>query len=616
MKKLIFISLLIGMALSVFADITSTTYGGNWMNASTWIGGVIPGPNSNVVIQGNVYVNTTNECLNLTVNPSGAITNPYNEIGQVTVYGNCTNYGQITDGGPMGEVRLVVLGNIISTNTITCEYVYFAGEVEHTFANSGTFNPAHFLNMSAANVTFLSDLTLTGTHVCLPHLNLNGGLQSHITLNGGFMENTNIHGGNGASLNLTGGAYMYGITADEILLQGTVLVSGPVTIGNLYNYGNIHNRSDADYNLTVTGRLENHGTIGNNPAGHYLYLYLNGDIYNYQTINPQFLGLGSDTMHDIMQISGASPISAPTIESYGDYRMLSNLSFANSNIAWNSHNLAINYNGSGFMLSMNGGSLVGAYIDGTTGSTLNLSNGAWLAGITADTIVFNGTVLVADGVELGSLTNNSTLRSTSDNPHTITVWERLANYGTIANATSGNVLHVNLWGDLVNIGQITNYQFTLYGNDDQSVLKGSGSNIVCMGGFRIYSNLGYTEWYFNGQPTDGQHNDIRSVDPSLFGVWNPYYYGMYGRNIIFGSASGTINPPQSVTADLIGNNVRLQWAQVPQAIYYTLWTASSPDGDFIAQPIKVFDYDTGDGMVQHDVIPSEANQFFRVTAGK
>lgn len=604
MKKLLIVTLFCLLAVALLADIMSTTYGGNWMNASTWIGGVVPNLNSNVIIQGPVYVNTTNECLNLTVLGGGTITNPYNEIGQVTVYANCTNYGQIVDGGPMGEVRLVVLGNILTTNTITCEYVYYAGDTDHTFANVGTFNPTHFLNMAYANVILLSDLSLTSTHVYLPHLSLNGG----------FMEHTNIHGGNGATLNLTNGAYMYNITADELMLQGTVLISGPVSIGNLYNYGSIYNRNDADYSLTITGRLDNHGSIGNNPAGHYLNLDLDGDIYNYQTINPQYLTLGSDNLHDLWQSTSATALSAPIINCNGDYRMLSNFSIAGSNIAWNSHNLMMHNNGSGFMLGISGGNLVGANIDGSTGSTLNLSNNAWLSGIYADQLVFNGTVLVGDGVEIFQLTNNGTLRSMSDYPHTMTVFDRLANYGSIANATSGNFLHVNLWGDLTNYGQISNYQFTLYGSDDQSVFRGNGSSISCNGGFRIYSNLGYTEWFFNGQPTDGVYSDFRNVDPSLSGVWNPYYYGMYGRNIVFGSASGTINPPQMVNASLIGSNVRLQWTQVPQAIYYTVWEASSPDGTYTALPMKAFDYNLGDGIVEYEVMPVENRMFFRVTA--
>lgn len=238
---------------------------------------------------------------------------------------------------------------------------------------------------------------------------------------------------------------MYNITADELVFDGTVLISGPVSIGTLHNNGIIYNRSDANYSFIVSERLNNHGTIANNPAGNYLNLDLYGDLYNYNTLNLQYLALGSSTPAVLWQGSSATPLSAPIITLNGDYQMLSNLSFAGSEIAFNSHNLMMHNSGSGFMLSISGGNMVGVNIDGSTGSTLNLSNGAWLSGIYADQLVFNGTVLVGDGVEINQLTNNSTLRSRSDYPHTITVFERLANYGTIANATSNGVfLYVNL----------------------------------------------------------------------------------------------------------------------------------------------------------------------------
>ena len=292
MRKPILLAIFCLAAIALMADYYSTTAGGNWTLTSTWLGGVVPPEGANVVIQGPVYVNTTNPCHNLTVTANGRITNPGNDVGQVTVYGNLTNNGQIVDSGASGETRIVVLGNITNNLTLTCEYVYFAGDANHSFWNYGTFNPAYFLNQDYAQVTLLTDLSLAGTRVQLPHLNLNSSVASHLTLSGGWLVYTNIHGGNGASLHLSNGAYLSEVTADEIVLFGTVLVSGAVNFQNLINYSNLYNRSDFDNSLYVYQRLENRGTIGSNPAGSYLYLYLWGDVYNYQALTPQYLGLG------------------------------------------------------------------------------------------------------------------------------------------------------------------------------------------------------------------------------------------------------------------------------------------------------------------------------------
>ena len=612
MKKLFLFILLGLLAQFLIADVYSTTYGGNWINPSTWIGGLVPGPGSNVQIQGPVYVNTTNECHNLTIQPGGLILNPNYDVGQVTVYGDCINFGQLVDSGiPGGELRMVILGNLMNSQTITCEYVYFAGDNPHTFSSYGTFSPTHFLNLQSAEVTFQSNVLLAGTHISLPHLNLTG---YQINLSGGFMEHTNIVGGGGASLNLTNGAYLNFVTATEIMLQGSVLIVYGVTIGNLINNGTVYNLSDNDYSLIVTGRLDNHGTIGDNPGGHYLNLELQGDIYNFQTINPHYLTLGSSGIHDIWQSPTATAISAPLMASFSDYRMLSNLYFSGSEQDWNGHTITIHNGGGGYILNLIGGALTDVILDGAPGSTLNFSNNAWLGGVTADELVFSGTVLVGDGVEIQRLVNNGTLRGKSDNQHILMIGQRLENHGNIYNAPSGNFFMVNLFGDLINYGQITNYQFNLYGFADHYVLRSSGSNISCIGGFRLNSNIGWAQWLFNGILANADYTDFRTVNPAVSGVWNPYYSGLLGKNIIFGSTE-PCPAPQNLSTQLIGSNLRLQWNQVPGAIYYTVYSASDPGGPFSPYPAKVFDLNPGDGIVWSEIAPAEAHRFFQVSAG-
>lgn len=614
MKKLFLLSLLCLLSFVLWADIMSTTYGGNWMNPSTWMGGVVPNSSTtNVIIQANVILNNNVDCYNLSVTPMGRVSTNGIDIYQITIYGNCFNQGQLVDSGiPGGELRLVVLGNLTNIQTITCEYVYFAGDNPHTFSSYGTFSPTHFLNLQTAEVTFSSNVSLNGTHISLPHLSFTG----QVTLSGGFIEHTNITGGGSTVLNLSNGAYLSNVTATEIVLMGAVLISNVVSIGNIYNNGTIYNRNDADCTLSISGRLNNNGTITNNPSGHYLNLTLQGDIYNYLTIAPNYLTLGSENVtHDILQSSGNAAISAPNINVMGDYRMLSNLTILNSNVSWNSHALIMHNGGGGYILNLNGGTLAGVEIESLPGSTLNLSNNAWIGGITAGDLSFDGTVLIGDGVEIDRLINLGTLRSRGDFPHTLVVRESLRNNGNIYNASSGNWLYVSLYGDLINYGQIGNYQFTLYGQADQSVLRGTGSNISCSGGFRIYSNIGYANWYFNGQATDSSFTDLRTIDPAVSGVWNPMYYGLQGKNIIIGNAQGTLPAPQDPSSLLIDGNVRLYWHQVPGAIYYTVLSASTPDGAFTALPAKVFDYNLGDGLVSCDLMPSTPFRFYKVTAG-
>lgn len=751
---------------------------------------MVPGEGSNVVIQGTVYVNTINPCYNLTINSSGRITTPVDEIGQVTVSGNLSNSGQIVDGGPSGEVRLVVLGNISNNLSITCEYVYFAGSVSHTFRNYGTFNPVHFIDMGYAQVNFLTDLAMNGTHVNLPILSLNSSVASHVSLSGGFMEHTNIHGGNGASLNLSNGAYLSDVTVDEIVLFGTVLVADVISFSTLINYSNLYNSSADNYGIYVYQRLENHGLIGNNPAGSYLYLYLQGDVENYHTLTPQYLYLGDWNSSTLRYISSSTTLAIPYITTWGNYQLLTNLSFANSTIDWTSHILLMQNGSNSYSLTLSGGSLLGITLDGGTASALNLSNGAWLGGVTADDIIFNGTVLVSDNVNVDRLVNNAALRNTNDNSHVLVVNQRLENHGSIANSSTANFLNINLLGDLYNWGQITNQQFLLFGSatqdlwqsasagpiacavltsypsnvpiqllsnlvfsncqinlgdrplllyfgrsvanlslqggclqnavlqttgfstldissgawleyldaqsadiilrgtpligsdivfddlvsygslknsdnsswsltcngnltnygtisnfsssyhlylycrknlsnygsilnqitymdgtDDQYVLRGSGSTISCPGGFQLWSDIGAAQWYFNGLPYDTNLYLFLTVNPSLTGIWKPFNSSVFGRNITFGSASGTLSAPQNLSASLNGAYVKLQWNQVPNAVYYRIYTANSPNGTFTALANPAFDNDLSDGLVWSEISPADALKFFRVSAG-
>jgi hypothetical protein len=788
---MLLVSLLGLLSLALLADVYSTTAGGNWSNGSTWIGGVVPPEGANVVIQGTVYINSINRCNNLTLTANGRITNPANDVGQVTVYGNLANNGQIVDSGASGEARMVVQGNITNNLTITCEYVYYFGAANHTLANYGTFNPTYFINMDTAAVTFLTDLSLTGTYVNLPFLNLNGSAPRHLTLAGGLIQYTNIHGGNGASLNLSNGAYLTEVTADEIVLYGTVLVYGGVNFQNLINYASLHNRSDYDNNLYVYQRLENHGTIGSNPAGCYLYLYLWGDVYNYQILNPQYLSLGDGNSDLTRDISSTTPLSIVNITSYGDYRMLSDLSFTNSIVDWTSHDLLMQNGTASYSLTLSGGYLAGVYLYGGPSSALNLSNSAWLTGVTADDIIFTGEVLVGDNVSIDRLVNNGTLRNVNDASHAMQVNQTLENHGTIGNYSSTNQLFLTLFGNLYNYGTIANQELRLVGSatlslwqsssaspiacanlttysygvplqllssmafsncqihlndsplllyygrgvcnltlqggwlqhavlqtngfstldlssgawleyvdataadiilrgtpflgsdttfDDlvnygtlknrdyfswhlycngnltnygtianfstsnqltlhclknlynygsilnqavyiegtanQYVLRGTGSSISCPGGFQLWSNIGYAQWYFNGVINDTNYLLFKSVNPASNGTWKPYNSGVWGRNIVIGTTAGTVTAPQNVSASLSGSLVKLQWNQVTNAIYYTVYYAEFPNGPYTAFSTKAFDNDLSDGVVWYELIPSEELRFYRVTAGR
>jgi hypothetical protein len=99
MKKGMLLIVILALAQVLWAQSTiySTTAGGNWNNTSTWVGGVVPAPADNVVINGKVLLNTNNTCHNLTVNDT--LTNDGGSCSNrhLTITGTVTNNGVITN---------------------------------------------------------------------------------------------------------------------------------------------------------------------------------------------------------------------------------------------------------------------------------------------------------------------------------------------------------------------------------------------------------------------------------------------------------------------------------------------------------------------------------------
>jgi len=121
--------------------ITSTTIGGAWSSTSTWVGGVVPTYNDNVVIAGPVTTSTGvgQNCHNLTINSSQTFTN---NSGYVFCYGKLTNNGTLS--GTSGTI------------------IFFGSGIT-VLSGSGTFShtgPYYFESASPENDTIASNVTI------------------------------------------------------------------------------------------------------------------------------------------------------------------------------------------------------------------------------------------------------------------------------------------------------------------------------------------------------------------------------------------------------------------------------------------------------------------------
>ena len=131
--------------------IKSTESGGNWSEASTWVGGVVPTADDDVSIEGTVTVDargSTIECKSLTIK-SGKTLNHDNWASTIVIHGNLTNYG--TEDAY--NCKLEIKGNL-----------YIDGYTKGTLKMSGTTDQeVRYVSASGYNVPILMISELSGS---------------------------------------------------------------------------------------------------------------------------------------------------------------------------------------------------------------------------------------------------------------------------------------------------------------------------------------------------------------------------------------------------------------------------------------------------------------------
>ncbi len=278
--------------------ITSTTSGGRWENASTWIGGVVPSSTSNVVVNGPVIFSTGSgfSCNGLTINTGGTL---YNGVGYawpdqvLIVNGSIINNGTIRNEGGNGLV-IKVKGSITNNGTWTFRRVELNGSGTQTISST---NKSRFSNNIVVDATAKptiaagSDLIFT-TSVDLGKSTLDAKNFS-ITLVG---ESANITNGtvNNAGI-ITGVTTMdvyknlFPPIINEITYSGNITLKGRFKInsnvvmsGTVINTDSLENSTGyahPEKKLQINGSFTNNGLVRNGGSAGFA-LNITGNIVN------------------------------------------------------------------------------------------------------------------------------------------------------------------------------------------------------------------------------------------------------------------------------------------------------------------------------------------------
>lgn len=479
------------------ADIVSSGVGVNWSDPVSWIGGAVPGPTDNVTINNLIQVDYTASCHNLTVTGSGAVQNyPYYGF-TLNVLGNLNNAGSITNQPYGGQIFLRFNGHLTNTGVLTPQMIYLGGNANQQLASSGTLASTSIVDENSASpVTLMMDLALSSVSIDMNYawLILNSAFGSFdLSMSGGYLQNVNVTGGNGSTLTMYDGSYLNNASCDELVTDGSVIVLS-ATFGTLINAGTLINYAYNNSNLTVNQRLENHGSISNHPYGGNLQLYLAGDLYDHGTLDNFAVYLTNSISRNLWQSPEAPPIGCGSFHSLAQdgYQALTDLRFSNCSLNLNGQSLSLQQGGQDFGLELNGGVFTNAVVHGGNTSFMSLENNAWLSYLAIDRIVWQGTVIVAEGVAVGWLRNQGSLTNYGYNNYSLTINQHLENHGSISNHPYGGYLYVYLAGDLFNYGYLANYSIYLNNTVQSSLYQDPGAYpIACQNFHSQYALADY-----------------------------------------------------------------------------------------------------------------------------
>ncbi len=446
--------------------ISSTSTGGLWNSTTTWVGGVVPGVNNDVVINGVVQVNGTFSCRSVTVNSGATLQNSGTQT--LTVNGNLVNNGLIRDD--YWYFTINITGDITNNGTWTNYLTNLTGTTDQQlFLDSGKTFASLF-----ASADTLGDIVAATPLVFRNGFNLN---RSRLNMQSNALTleaSGNIHTGrviNTADLTVRDGAVLSNITYQgSINLKRLVRIGVGVTMEGIVTVTDTLQNSSTQ-TLTVNGNLVNNGLIQYD----YWYFTINitGNITNNGTWTNYLTNLTGTTDQQLFLDSGKTFASLfASTDTLGDIVATTPLVFRNG---FNLNRSRLNMQSNALTLEVSGNIHTGRVINT---ADLTVRDGAILSNITYQgSINLKRLVRIGVGVTMeGIVTVTDTLQNSST--QTLTVNGNLVNNGLIRDDYWR--FSINVTGNITNNGTWTNYLTSLTGTTDQQLFLDSGKTFASL----------------------------------------------------------------------------------------------------------------------------------------
>lgn len=518
--RLLSLLVVLSVAASVASadTITSTGLGGPWAEYTTWVGGVVPDGDDDVIIVGPVEVTVQEACLSLNVHEAGSVTGSQSGTSTTLEVGESVfNAGTIADG--LYYFYLQIGGDLHNEGSWSNRETTVTGVDDRQISHSPSYGfHTNFIfdDYAAGDLIAVTPLEVDG------YVDVTGGrltLQPDcpFTLDHGVFNGELIANGN--EMRFESWSYLEQCTLDDVVLVGDVEATFSVVFTTRVTVMGILQNGSGGGGVTVEGDLINHGSIQND--NYSFFVRVTGDVENYGSItNPQLELQGVGVVHHLIMGPGAildAMVFLPEFEA--------STLIAETPVSFD-RGLSL---GVGKLILEHGASLhfgqhsgLGSGTIQAGGNTITTETGnSGIGDVTIDRGVFGDyAALSSDVILTNGMTVDGTLATLPWAAADLTVEGLLRNNGTIRDGD--HPLGITVINDIENLGVMENSRVVMAGYDDQAVGVGSG---IAVPEFVLESGLEAVEyqWFLDGAPLTGETGSsltLVTVGPADYGSYH------------------------------------------------------------------------------------------------